>query len=485
MKDKKKLIIITIITMVVMIATIGVTFAMFMYSETGETSKLVLGDIWMKYTEKEGISLQNAMPGDPYSDYFEFTITGTNTYEKKDIWYDVILSNGNVPDGKLEENRIDSKYLKFRLVEVNGEEETVIFTDRNYDDLNNRRVYVSTIPKNTTGEYNKTYRMYMTLSENLAIGNTEDSVMTMEDFENVFASVKVSVTGDFNKKIIETDASCFTTEVSYVHNRNLTSEQVNICVTLHRNNLGWTDSNGSVESYCQGTGTFLGNTFQEKLDAGKVRDDMLVSLEENGIIIKELKITDYDMECGSDVVIPNTINGLSVVEISGSGYNSTTGQNEGSFSNKQLTSVVIPNSVTTIGTEAFYGNSIGSLEVPNSVTTIGDSAFSYNDLTSINIPNSVTYIGAYVFKNNQLTSIVIPNSVTTIETSAFQNNKISSLTFEENSSLTSIGEKAFYGENNVIEKVTIPESVITIYCNSFNDNVIINKNDDLVCIQGK
>ena len=157
MKEKKKLIIITAIVLVVMLATIGITFAMFMYRETGETSKLVLGDIWMKYTEIEGISLQNALPGDPYSDYFEFTITGTNTYKEKDIWYDVILSNGEVPEGKEETNRIDSRYLKFKLVEVISEtEEKVLFEDKTYNDLNNRRVYVSTIPKNTTNEYNKT-----------------------------------------------------------------------------------------------------------------------------------------------------------------------------------------------------------------------------------------------------------------------------------------------------------------------------------------
>ena len=110
----------------------------------------------MKYTENEGISLQGSLPGDPYSEYFEFTITGTNTYEDKDIWYDVILSNGDVPDDKLEENRINSKYLKFKLVEVISEtEEKVLFVDKTYNDLNNRRVYVSTIPKNTTSEYNK------------------------------------------------------------------------------------------------------------------------------------------------------------------------------------------------------------------------------------------------------------------------------------------------------------------------------------------
>ena len=439
MKDKKKLIIITIITMVVMIATIGITFAMFMYRETGETSKLVLGDIWMKYTEKEGILLQNAMPGDPYSDYFEFTITGTNTYEKKDIWYDVILSNGSVPDGKLEENRIDSKYLKFRLVEVNGEEENVIFTDRNYDDLNNRRVYVSTIPKNTTGEYNKTYRMYMTLSENLAIGNTEDSVMTMEDFENVFASVKVSVTGDFNEKLIYTDASCFTTEVinTYTHNTNMTEEEINKCVTYLTNQWGEEEYNvnegESYEDFCRGTGTAYGMTLQESIDDNiYFSDEDLTYFEENNIIInngESLAIIDYDETCGTDVVIPEKINNYHVTMIGDSAFRS-----------KQLTSVVIP----------------------NGVTTIGFSAFADNQLTSVEIPNSVKVIGHWAFRDNQLTSV----------------------TFEENSSLTTIGEDAFIGENHTISEVTIPDTVTILDCFAFNDDVIINKREDLVCVEG-
>ena len=459
MKEKKKLIITTVIVLIVMIATIGITFAMFMYSETGETSKLVLGDIWMKYTEKEGISLQNAMPGDPYSDYFEFTITGTNTYEKKDIWYDVILSNGSVPDGKLEENRIDSKYLKFRLVEVNGEEETVIFTDRNYDNLNNRRVYVSTIPKNTIGEYNKTYRMYMTLSENLAIGNTEDSVMTMEDFENVFASVKVSVTGDFNEKLIYTDASCFTTEVinTYTHNTNMTDEEINKCVTYLTNQWGveeignTVDEGETYEDFCRGTGTNWGYTFQENLDNNRFSDEKLTYFEENNNIInngESLAIIDYDVSCGTDVVIPKKINGFDVVLI---------GKN--TFYNKQLTSVVIPNSVTSIGEQAFEANQLTSVEIPDSVTTIGAAVFYSNNLTSVEIPNSVKVIGGGAFAENQLSSV----------------------TFEENSILTSIGSGAFRGENHTISEVTIPDTVTELYCDSFNDDVTIHKNESLVC----
>ena len=60
---------------------------------------------------------------------------------------------------------------------------------------------------------------------------------------------------------------------------------------------------------------------------------------------------------------------------------------------------VIPNSVTTIGNNAFYGrNSLKSIEIPNSVTTIGNSAFSgCSSLISVTIPNSVTSIGDYAF----------------------------------------------------------------------------------------
>ena len=58
------------------------------------------------------------------------------------------------------------------------------------------------------------------------------------------------------------------------------------------------------------------------------------------------------------------------------------------------TNYTIPNSVTTIGEEAFGGcKSLVNINIPNSVTTIGRGAFKYcNSLTNINIPNSVTAI---------------------------------------------------------------------------------------------
>ena len=86
--------------------------------------------------------------------------------------------------------------------------------------------------------------------------------------------------------------------------------------------------------------------------------------------------------------------------------------------------------VTSIGEHAFHNfglpgfpdySSLTSIEIPDSVTSIGESAFSdCSSLTSIEIPNSVTSIGEWAFSDcSSLTSIEIPDSVTSIGEHAF------------------------------------------------------------------
>lgn len=70
------------LTLIALIGILGLTYAAFTYQQTGGNSQLVLGDIYMHYQENNALSIQDAMPGSDYSNYFEFTITGKNTYAK-------------------------------------------------------------------------------------------------------------------------------------------------------------------------------------------------------------------------------------------------------------------------------------------------------------------------------------------------------------------------------------------------------------------
>ena len=133
-----------------------------------------------------------------------------------------------------------------------------------------------------------------------------------------------------------------------------------------------------------------------------------------------------------------------------------------------LTSVTIPNSVTSIGNVAFKGcYNLISVDIPNSVTSIGESAFSgCTHLSSITIPNSVTSIGKSAFAFcEHLTSAIISNSLTTIaEEMFFACGRLTEVTIPNG--VVSIGAHAFRRCGRLTE-VTIPSSVTSIGANAF------------------
>ena len=102
---------------------------------------------------------------------------------------------------------------------------------------------------------------------------------------------------------------------------------------------------------------------------------------------------------------------------------------------KEVTDLIIPDNVTSIGDFAFYGcTGLTSVTIPNSVTSIGKNVFEKcSNLTSVTIPNSVESIGYYAFHNcTSLTSIEIPSSVTSINSYAFSGcSALSSFTVAE------------------------------------------------------
>ncbi|MBQ3606465.1 MAG: leucine-rich repeat domain-containing protein [Muribaculaceae bacterium] len=133
-----------------------------------------------------------------------------------------------------------------------------------------------------------------------------------------------------------------------------------------------------------------------------------------------------------------------------------------------LTSVSIPNSVTSIGASTFQGcTGLTSISIPNSVTSIGASTFQgCTGLTSISIPNSVTSIGASTFQGcTGLTSISIPDSIAYIGQHVFQGcTNLTDITIAN--SVTKIGYRAF-SDCVSLTSITIPDSVAEISSEAF------------------
>jgi hypothetical protein len=115
---------------------------------------------------------------------------------------------------------------------------------------------------------------------------------------------------------------------------------------------------------------------------------------------------------GGAIVIPSTLGGYATVAVGDYAFYYTT----------SLTSVTIPNTVTTIGSYAFSDcTSLTSVTIPNSVTSIADYAFNHCSLlSSIALPINIASIGEAAFSwCISLTSVTIPSSVTSIGDMAF------------------------------------------------------------------
>lgn len=177
-------------------------------------------------------------------------------------------------------------------------------------------------------------------------------------------------------------------------------------------------------------------------------------------------ITGYNVGLSGDIVIPDTINGLPVKVIGSD-----------AFQNATITGVVIPDSVTSIGSNAFRScSSLTSVTIGNGVTSIGSYAFTEcSNLESITIPNSVTSIGSSAFSwCSRLTSVTIDNGVTSIGSGAFEScDSLLSVNITNLSSWCKIGfldhcsnplyrGGNLYLNNELVTELVIPDDVTSI-----------------------
>ena len=135
---------------------------------------------------------------------------------------------------------------------------------------------------------------------------------------------------------------------------------------------------------------------------------------------------------------------------------------------EDLTSIVLPNTIKTIGRQAFYNTSISESVILDNVESIEFAAFEGTSLTAADFSSTLTYLGGCAFAWSCLNRVVIPSSLSKINYQAFTNNHITSVDIPEG--VTYIAEDAF--ANNEITSVSLPNSLIVIEPGAFFGNDI-------------
>lgn len=135
---------------------------------------------------------------------------------------------------------------------------------------------------------------------------------------------------------------------------------------------------------------------------------------------------------------------------------------------KEITSVIIEDGVTSIGSNAFSMSSLNCVSIADSVTSIGSNAFYYCDgLSEVTLPRNLTEVGSNAFSGSGLYDITIPGSLKTIGSGMFSFcQQMVSVEIEDG--VEEIGDGAFSCCVSLTD-ITIPDTVTTIGAIAFSE----------------
>jgi len=156
-------------------------------------------------------------------------------------------------------------------------------------------------------------------------------------------------------------------------------------------------------------------------------------------------VYDYD----SLITIPSS------VTYQGQTYSVKSIDKEAFYYQKGMHTVVLPASVETIDTGAFYGSTLHQIMMSPNVTRINYGAFLSTPLESIDLPTVLTYIGDFAFSYSSLSEVEIPAGVTVLPYGAFQGCPLTKITFHEG--LQEIEQLAFSAR--YIDTLVFPRSL--------------------------
>ncbi len=207
--------------------------------------------------------------------------------------------------------------------------------------------------------------------------------------------------------------------------------------------------------------------------------------------ITNVKLTNKGSNVGLDPIIPTYLNNKPVTNIG-----------SWAFMNKGINSVVLPDTLKEINhcaddEGAFSNNNLTHIEFPEGLEVIGCEAFSFNKITTVNVPDSVTEIGGCAFRYNNISSLHLGQNVERIDTEAFYHNQITEVTIPAKVKKLlpyAVGEFVFRGafHQNPLRKVYIEGKlsssdfeVFKTKSSPYDDNYVypFEWADDVTCVK--